>query len=120
MKTNPALSALRHHVTGAIARGEAQAITEVPATQRPTHTPGPWHVKEQVCRILNAKIKRIATECYSKANPMPVKMHGNPKPYALPQEAHDMVEMLGRIESATSEELEQFAHFATTGEEVTP
>lgn len=34
MKTNPALSALRHHVTGAIARGEAQAITEVPATPR--------------------------------------------------------------------------------------
>ena len=31
MKTNPALSALRHHVSGAIARGEAQAITEVTA-----------------------------------------------------------------------------------------
>ena len=42
MKTNPALSALRHHVSGAIARGEAQAITEVPATPRPSHTPGPW------------------------------------------------------------------------------
>ena len=46
MKTNPALSALRHHVTGAIARGEAQAITEVPATQRPAYTPGPWRVKQ--------------------------------------------------------------------------
>lgn len=34
MKTNPALSALRHHVTGAIARGEAQAITEVPDNAR--------------------------------------------------------------------------------------
>ena len=44
MKTNPALSALRHHVTGAIARGEAQAITEVPATPRPAHTPGPWTI----------------------------------------------------------------------------
>ena len=42
MKTNPALSALRHHVSGAIARGEAQAITEVPATTRPAYTPGPW------------------------------------------------------------------------------
>ena len=42
MKTNPALSALRHHVTGAIARGEAQAITEIPATTSPAHTPGPW------------------------------------------------------------------------------
>ena len=44
MKTNPALSALRHHVTGAIARGEAQAITEVPASPRPAHTPGPWYL----------------------------------------------------------------------------
>ena len=44
MKTNPALSALRHHVSGAIARGEAQAITEVPATPRPAHTPGPWTI----------------------------------------------------------------------------
>jgi len=42
MKTNPALSALRHHVTGAIARGEAQAITEVPAPTSAAHTPGPW------------------------------------------------------------------------------
>ena len=45
MKTNPAMSALRHHVTRAIARGEAQAITEVPATPRPAHTPGPWKVR---------------------------------------------------------------------------
>lgn len=44
MKTNPALSALRHHVSGAIARGEAQAITEVPAPTRPAHTPGPWTI----------------------------------------------------------------------------
>ena len=47
MKTNPALSALRHHVTGAIARGEAQAITEVPATPRPAHTPGPWYLNSR-------------------------------------------------------------------------
>ena len=47
MKTNPALSALRHHVSGAIARGEAQAITEAPATPRPEHTPGPWTVDNQ-------------------------------------------------------------------------
>ena len=30
-RDNPALSALRHHVTGAIERGEAEPITEVPA-----------------------------------------------------------------------------------------
>lgn len=45
MKTNPALSALRHHVTGAIARGEAQAITEIHAPRQ--HTPGPWTVDNQ-------------------------------------------------------------------------
>ena len=44
MKTNPALSALRHHVSGAIARGEAQAITEVTATPSSAHTPGPWTI----------------------------------------------------------------------------
>ena len=43
-QVNPALSALRHHVSGAIARGEAQAITEVPAPHSPAHTPGPWHL----------------------------------------------------------------------------
>ena len=48
MKTNPALSALRHHVTGAIARGEAQAITEATAAPRPSHTPGPWEVGGKV------------------------------------------------------------------------
>jgi hypothetical protein len=47
MKTNPALSALRHHVSGAIARGEAQAITEIPATTRPAHTPGPWYLNSR-------------------------------------------------------------------------
>lgn len=38
--THP-LDALRHHVTGAIERGEAEAITEV-TTQQQQHTPGPW------------------------------------------------------------------------------
>ena len=50
MKTNPALSALRHHVSGAIARGEAQAITEIPAPTRPSHTPGPWDVEPKGSR----------------------------------------------------------------------
>ncbi len=48
MKTNPAMSALRHHVSGAIARGEAQAITEVPAPHIPAYTPGPWEVGGKV------------------------------------------------------------------------
>lgn len=37
------IARLRHHVSGAIARGEAQPITEIPATPAPSaHTPGPW------------------------------------------------------------------------------
>ena len=36
--TSKPIERLRHHVTGAIERGEAQAITE----QRAAHTPGPW------------------------------------------------------------------------------
>ena len=44
------MSALRHHVTGAIARGEAQAITEVPAPTSPAHTPGPWDVEPKGSR----------------------------------------------------------------------
>lgn len=39
------IARLRHHVSGAIARGEAQPITEIPATPAPSaHTPGPWAV----------------------------------------------------------------------------
>jgi hypothetical protein len=36
------LQRLQHHVTGAIERGEAQAIVEQPAKPEATHTPGPW------------------------------------------------------------------------------
>ena len=50
MKTNPAMSALRHHVSGAIDRGEAQAITEIPAPTSPAHTPGPWDVEPKGSR----------------------------------------------------------------------
>jgi hypothetical protein len=42
---NTALSALRHHVTGAIARGEKQAIAGIPAqAMSAQHTPGPYYV----------------------------------------------------------------------------
>ena len=37
--TRKPLDALRHHVTGAIERGEAVAVVEQRAA---THTPGPW------------------------------------------------------------------------------
>ena len=70
-------------------------------------------LKDQVKRILEHKIHRIAQDCYRKANPDPQrKAH---RPYTLPQEAHEMVSMLRRIEDASDTELEQFAHFATTG-----
>ena len=70
-------------------------------------------LKNQVKRILESKIHRIAQDCYRKANPDPKSK--SRKPYTLPQEAHEMVSMLRRIEDASDTELEQFAHFATTG-----
>jgi len=48
--TNPALSALRHHVTGAIERGEAQAIAGIPYVPR-QHTPGPWSLSDSFDRV---------------------------------------------------------------------
>jgi hypothetical protein len=70
-------------------------------------------LKQQVNAILHAKVNAIAKAEYAKANPIPGRRH---KPYTLPACAYAMVEMLGRIEVATDEELESFAHFATTGE----
>lgn len=42
MKTITLKERLCHHVTGAIERGEAEAIAGIPATN---HTPGPWRVE---------------------------------------------------------------------------
>lgn len=39
MPKNPLLERLRHHVTGAIERGEAEPIIE---QTKAAHTPGPW------------------------------------------------------------------------------
>jgi len=39
------LNALRHHVTGAIERGEAVAIEEIPAAPRPSNRPNVYKVK---------------------------------------------------------------------------
>lgn len=70
-------------------------------------------LRDQVNRILHAKVLTIARHEYAKANPQPGRKH---KPYTLPSCAHDMVAMLGRIETATADELEAMAHYATTGE----
>jgi hypothetical protein len=72
-------------------------------------------LKEQVNDILHAKIARIARAEFAKVNPRP-KLHKPTKPYTLPACVDVMVGMLGRIESATVAELEQFAHYATSGE----
>lgn len=56
MKTNPPLSALRHHVTGAIERGEKTAIAGIP-DQAPDageaeHTPTPYHIGTIAGRVM--------------------------------------------------------------------
>ena len=72
-------------------------------------------LKEQVSRILNAKIRRISHDCFRQANPRINPTQTRVRPYTLPLEVREMVAMLRRIEEATNEELEQFAHYATTG-----
>ncbi len=58
------LDALRHHVTGAIERGEAQAITE----QRAAHTPGPWNNSDDGRIYATGEIIADATYgCLSRA-----------------------------------------------------
>ena len=68
-------------------------------------------LEHQACRILRAKIKRIATAAYAKANDGK-KRH---VPYSLPAEADAMVAMLGRTAIATNDELEAMVQYATTG-----
>ena len=41
--TQTPLERLRHHVSGAIARGEAAPVVQITAPA--THTPGPWETK---------------------------------------------------------------------------
>jgi len=72
-------------------------------------------MKNQVSRILNDKIKRLALAAYKQANPNSIPANKQSKPYTLPSECEELVGMLGRIESADSGELEAMAHFATTG-----
>lgn len=72
-------------------------------------------LKQQVNRILHAKIRRISVAAFMAANPCPPRLGKLAKPYSLPSEVAVMCDMLGRIESASIDELESFAHFAITG-----
>ena len=81
MKTNPAMSALRHHVSGAIARGEAQAITEIPVPTRPAHTPGPWEV--------GGKVGLYCDDVQITSNKEPVAI-------AVPRRSYDILSLARR------------------------
>ncbi len=59
--TNPALAALRHHVSGAIARGEAQPIAGIPAAAAPIHARQAI-VTRYLCPT-NTKPSRIKATC---------------------------------------------------------
>ena len=74
----------------------------------------PLTLKQQVSNILNAKIKRIASACWLKANPN-WRNTSKRNAYTLPVEVEELTAMLGKIETATSEELEQMAFNATNG-----
>lgn len=68
-------------------------------------------LKQQVCGILNGKIQRIAQREFAAANPDGARKH---RAYSLPAEVGVLVEMLGRIETASDSELEAMASFATS------
>ena len=116
MKTNPALSALRHHVTGAIARGEAQAITEVPATPRPAYTPGPWEVGGKVglycddVQITSNKepvaiaVPRRSYDILSRARRSPAELSANAR---LIASAPELIEALEAV-------LQDLEHYVAT------
>ena len=61
--TNPALAALRHHVTGAIERGESQAIAGLPAPV----ASAPIHARQAIVTRYygptNTKPSRIRASC---------------------------------------------------------
>ena len=103
MKTNPA-----------IARGEAQAITEVPASQRPAHTPGPWEVGGKVglycddVQITSNKepvaiaVPRRSYHILSLARRSPAELAANARLIAA---APELIEALERISTAYDETL---------------
>ncbi len=51
------LERLRHHVSGAIARGEAEAIREIPASSNLPDWPGAETVYQRVANINGARCK---------------------------------------------------------------
>jgi hypothetical protein len=51
-KNNAPLNALRHHVTGAIVRGEAVAIAGI-TNVNTKHTPGPWLYSRENSSFMN-------------------------------------------------------------------
>ena len=63
--SNEPLNALKHHVTGAIERGEKQAIVGKPVTQ---HTPGPWDnmADGTSVKAFNSGVTICETECGSQ------------------------------------------------------
>ena len=126
MKTNPALSALRHHVSGAIARGEAQAITEVRATPRPTHTPGPWRVKQtgftyfRDLTILGedwhgeetpvaAALVRNALHPYGRADKARAEIEANARLIAAAPDLFNLMTAATRLDELTGANLEVYA-----------
>lgn len=66
-KKNPLLSKLEYHVTGAIERGESEAIVAV--TKRSSFTPGPWkmgmNANDEVAIWTSSPSTNIVAKIYS-------------------------------------------------------
>ena len=91
MKTNPALSALRHHVT------------EIPAPTSPAHTPGPWDVEPKGSRHFVDGADGLTVAYLDRAGVRErVEIEANAR---LIASAPELLEALERISTAYDETL---------------
>ena len=88
--TSKPIERLRHHVTGAIERGEAQAITE----QRAAHTPGPWIRGARLLDVCAGASVVATVACASSHPATEEQAHANARLIAA---APDLLEALMRL-----------------------
>jgi hypothetical protein len=87
------LKRLKHHVTGAIERGEAKPIEAVIA---PKHTPGPWNVDVDTdSKVHQTSIRDASNQQIATINPY--RLHQRQADAALIAAAPEMLDALKSV-----------------------